>query len=554
MNQTIFLNNQNSEPSRQEEKFLDPTIYQLIKKYQESFFIEPQTVSSYVQVEEIAIKIAALYEKIRMFVDWKEENILRRSAIERILKRVLIYQDEAQKIAEPLVKELIRGGHLPNNAIPSSKISQVEKAIKKYLYLIKNAPYSQNSSAFILKKKVNLYNWLLEIAACEIEEILAPPLKQNALIEAMTILMNERIRILPEGSLGEKEKLIQTYIAVHRTLFDLDEAIITYRLLKYQYPQWVQADDVFLQQFNQNIFTIWETLEKQLTHPLRKDFFNICEQTDTIFLILGDILESFKRQPGKIDQIFKQKETLRKLISKFYNQRLATLKSRLFRLGIYSSLSVFFSNFFTYFIVEVPLANLLYEGFSFFAAAMDFLIPTLVMFILVVIIKPPGPKNLNRVIEMAFSFIFPEEGKNIYEIKIEKKRNLLGRLVIGFLYLLIGIFVLGATAWVFWKAGIPTTSVVLDTAMISLNVFAAIIIRNKAKELTVEEKTSFGEFVLDTISVPVGKIGSFLAAKWKEYNIFSVFLNAFVEMPFATLIDFIESWSRFIKERKAEIH
>jgi len=564
MGQNIIFTNQNSkEPTKEPSPNLTPEIKKLITKYQESLITKLEGDISFIHVDEIASKIATFYEKIRMIVDWKDENVLRRSAIERILKRILVREIpqinhhsniNAKEIAESLVKELVRGGHLPNDTIPQTKIIVVEKILHKYLYLLKNAPYSQNSFSLPLKKKVNFYNWLLEIAACEIEEILAPPIKENALIESMTNLLNERIKIIPPETIDEKEKLTQTYIAVHRTLFDLDNAIVAYKLLKYHYPQWNDPDEVFLQNFNQNIFKIWERLEKQLNHPLRKDFFNICERIDTIFLILGDIIESFRKHPKKIEQAIANKETLKKLITKFYNKRLRTLKSRLFRLAIFSSLSVFLSNFFTYFIVEVPLANLFYEGFSFFAAFVDFLIPTLAMFILVSLIKPPKEENLSKVIETAFQFIYPTKEKNIYEIKIKKKKNILIGLTISLLYFSLGVLALGMVAWIFWKAGIPLTSVVLDTMMISLNVFAALIIRNKAKELTVEEKTTLWEFVLDIISVPIAKIGSFLAAKWREYNIFSVFLNVFIEMPFVTTVEFIENWSQFIKERKAEIH
>lgn len=565
MNPRVIFDNQSSKNLPKQEPaegIITPVISKLIEKYQEGItsFLPGETT---IHVDEIASKVAKFYETVRKIVDWKEENILRRSAIERILKRTLIAEisrgrsvspDEIENIAETLVKELIRGGHLPNDEIPQSKISQVEAIIKKYLFLLKNAPYFQNSSAFPLKKKVNFYNWLWEIAACEIEEKLAPPYKENALIEAMTVLMDERIKIVPEGKISEKEKFIQTFIAVGRTLFDLDEAIITYHLLKLQFPQWLEGGEDFLKKFSENIFAVWESLENQLKHPLRKDFFNICERTDTVFTLLGDILDFFQKDPQKIKPTLEKKSELKKLIIKFYNQRLATLKSRLFRIAVYSSLSVFFSNFFTYFIVEVPLANLFYEGFSFFAAAVDFLIPTLVMFILVSLIKPPKEENLNRVIKMVFEFVYQDEPKNIYEIKTEKKRSVFFNLIISILYLAGGIFVLALTAWVFYKAGIPLTSVILDTAMISLNVFAAIIVRNKAKELTVEEKTSIWEFLLDTASVPVAKIGSFLAAKWREYNIFSVFLNVFIEIPLVKMIDFIENWSEFIKERKAEIH
>jgi len=84
----------------------------LVKKYQES--LRPPTVSeeSKIHVDEIASKVAKFYEKIRKIVDWKEENLLRRNAIERILKRSLfgefsklnfIFKNNINSIAESLV-------------------------------------------------------------------------------------------------------------------------------------------------------------------------------------------------------------------------------------------------------------------------------------------------------------------------------------------------------------------------------------------------------------------------------------------------------------------
>ena len=38
-------------------------------------------------VDEVASKVASFYEKVRKIVDWREEHLMRRIAIKRILKR-----------------------------------------------------------------------------------------------------------------------------------------------------------------------------------------------------------------------------------------------------------------------------------------------------------------------------------------------------------------------------------------------------------------------------------------------------------------------------------
>lgn len=538
-------------------------IGKLLKDYREAFL--PSNINekeeTFIHVDEIASKVARFYEKIRKIIDWKDDNILRRNAIERILKRAFITEIsslkplvkiDSEKIAEPLILELIRGGHLPNDTISSKKIDTVAGVLDKYFYILKNAHPANTLVNY--KKKVNFYNWILEIAACEIEEILSPPVRESALIKAMTAIINEKIKVLPEGAISREDQLTQTYVAVHRTLYDLDNAIIAYYLLKAKYPQWDNRDKASVMEITQNISSILESIDKDLNHPLAKEFFNLCERMDTVFTILGDILDSFKNEPGELTAALSDKNNYKKLITKFYNERLNTLKKRLFRLAVFSTLSVFVSNWFTFFIIEVPVAHLFYEGFSLLAATVDFVVPSLAMFILVSIIQPPSANNLEEVIKQSSRYVYQDEGKDFYEIKPKKKKGTLTNFIINLLYLIGFGVTLGAIAYAFKAATIPITSVAFDTMQIALNIFAALVIRNKAKEITMEEKTSFWEFLLDILSLPVAEAGSFIANKWKEYNLVAVFFNVFIEIPFVSFIEFVENWRNFLKERKANIH
>src|SRR4030042_6068874 len=88
-------------------------------------------------VDEVISKVAAFYEKIRGIIEWKEEHLLRKSAIERILKRRLLLVENTKGIADPLVLELIRGGHFQNDMIPEAKIENVQRSLEKYNFILK---------------------------------------------------------------------------------------------------------------------------------------------------------------------------------------------------------------------------------------------------------------------------------------------------------------------------------------------------------------------------------------------------------------------------------
>ena len=179
-----------------------------------------------VHVDEVASKVAAFYEKMRGVVDWKEEHLFRKTAVERALKRRILFKRNGEQIAGALVYELIRGGHFPNDKIPESKIEEVQKSIDKYIFILNNAPPSKKE-----KMTSRLYDWLIEIAACEVEEILAPPLKEKSLLNYATELIAERtvIRggVVTFGGIGEEEKNTQIYIALQRTIFNFDSSTIS---------------------------------------------------------------------------------------------------------------------------------------------------------------------------------------------------------------------------------------------------------------------------------------------------------------------------------------
>lgn len=540
---------------------LTPQIEAMVEAYTKGIAAS-KTHATPIHMDEIASRIARLYEMIRKVIDWKEDNILRRAAIERILKRLLFPKlsgvsstptIDSYRVAYTVTADLIRGGHLPNDEIPQESITVVETALQKYLYLLKHANF-KTTDPLVIKRSINFTTFVIEIAACEIEEILTHPVKELVIIRAMTELMAERIKVLPEGTMSEDEKKTHVFIAVCRTLYDLDDAYILYQFLKLTYPDWHSTPEDKFAALATEIPDIWQRSDTILNHPLSRQFYAICERADAVFMLLGDVIDEVAATPKKLAPILKKKEELTRRVQEAYDKRFFTLKKRLVRLAIFSTLSVFLSNWVTFFIVEVPLASVFYEGFNLFTAVIDFLVPTLIMFLLVIIIRPPGKDNVGRVLKAVYQYVYAEEKKIYYEVRSKSRRNPLFKLIVSVLYTTITITVFGGVAYMFWVAGLPITSVIFDTFTIALTVFAAVLIRNKARELAVDDRTTMWEFFLDMLSIPVAKVGSFLANKWKEYNIIAILFTFLIETPMVVVLDFIDNWSQYLKERRSELH
>ncbi len=540
---------------------LTPQISRLAAEYIEGIQSAKKPMTP-IHVDEIASHIAKFYEQVRKVIDWKEDNVLRRSAIERALKRTLFPKlsgvairpnIDTYRVAYSVTADLIRGGHLPNDEIAEEHVMLVEGVLKKYLYILKHATFP-TTELIPLKRQINFTYFVIELAAVEIEEILTNPVKERVLMEAMTQTLTDRIRIRPEGSMTDDEKKTHVYIAVSRTLFDLDDGFIIAQLLKFTYPDWLNPSQELLDKFATDIPSIWLNSDKVLEHPVSRQLYAICERIDTVYMLIGDVLDQQREAPQKVPGILEDKTKLAEAISEAYDKRYASLKTRLFRLAVFSTLSVFLSNWVTFYIVEVPMAAIFYEGFNLFTAVIDFAVPTAVMFALVSIIRPPPAENAQRVLRAVYQFVYDDEKRKLYDVYTKKRRNPAFTLVVGILYLIMMFGVLGGVGYLFYIAKLPITSVVFDTFTIALTFFAAVGIRNKSKELSVDDKTPVWEFLLDMLSVPIARIGAFLAAKWKEYNIVAILFTFLIETPMVVIFDFIENWSQYIKERRAELH
>src|SRR3989344_2391546 len=477
---------------------ISPATQSLIQRYQiwQKAQEPPQQGVSTIHVDEVAAKVAGFYEKIRGVIDWREEHLLRRGGIERILKRRFFLGQNGQSVASSFASELIRGGYFPNDRIEETKIIQIQQLIDKYSFILKNG--SQHPSAKTEKIKIQLYDWLLSLAACEVEEVLDPPRIERALIGYMEELMKERISVPP--NLSESEKDTQISIAVQKALFKLDKAIISYHLLKRLYPNWLNLSSLQFTELAENIYLIWENIEKDSRHPLAEKFYRICERYDTPYLILGDVLSENITQ---VREKFEKPETIESLIREAYHKRRWQLGSRIKRAAVYSPISIFVTKILLALAIETPIDRYFSGGLDLRTLALNVFIPPALMFFLVLTIRPPKKSNLERVVVETIKIIFSSEKKDVYSIKPPQKRGLALNAVVTLFYLLTFLVSFGLIWRGLEELEFGTVSKIIFIVFFSLICFAGTKVRERSKELVVEEeKDGFFGFLLDCFFLP----------------------------------------------------
>lgn len=521
---------------------------ELVQQYQSwQEALHKEKKGNTIQVDEVAAKVAAFYEKIRGVVDWREEHLLRKTAIERVLKRRLLLKKNGEEIAERLLQELVRGGHFPNDRIPITIIPKVQHIIDKYVYIIEQAP-PDIPKEFKLNNVRELDDWLLGVAASEIEEMVSPPKKELALIAFTAKHMEEQIDI----ALSDEDKTYQIYVAVQNALFKLDETTITQHLFLKLYPDWNNLQKERLSYVALNIHEIRKNINDILRHPLSERIYQHVEKYDTPYLLLGDIVE---KEPHSFNELAQSPPELEESVRQAYNVRLAKLKKKLRRAALYSILSIFITKMLIAVSIEIPLDRYLIQHPTYYPLLLSIGVPSLLMLFLVLGAKPSSKENAQKVLMEVMKIVYGKERQDSYQIFLKKKRKgILTAFVYGS-YLLSFLISFGLLIFVLQKLNFTVPSIIIFLSFISLVAFAGTVIRQRSKELLIiEQKEGILYGLFDIFFLPIVRAGKLLSRNLARYNVVIMMFNVFLEIPFQIFIEFLEQWRALLKEKKEEIH
>jgi len=504
-----------------------------------------------ISVDEVAARVASFYEKIRGIVDWREEHLLRKTAIERILKRRMMMNKGEEDFADHFLSELVRGGHFPNDRIPLEKIDQIQSIIDKYVYIIEHHRESQG------KGNGKLEDWMLSIAAVEIEETLSNPRRERALIALMAENFQGHVQIggrkaADAPDISEDEQSTQIFVAVQKALFKLDHATISYHLLERFYSDWANPSKESLSNISSNLSGLHDHIGEILSHPYSERLYQLAETYDTPYLIVNDIISE---DPDAFANLFENPAELEESIRHAYNRRLSRLKAKIKRAAIYSTLSVFLSKVLVALAVEIPLEQLIASELDYLTLGISIGAPPILMLLLVWSAQTTTARNFERVMVEVMKISRATEKQDTYKILPPTQRR--GAVVISvyFTYFFTFIFTFGGLVWLLQKLNFSLFTTVIFIVFISLVSFGGTKIRQRARELMVEpERTGIIINIFDVLSLPMIQVGKWLSSQFVKYNVLVLIFNFLIEVPFQMFVEFVEQWRNFLKEKKEEIH
>jgi len=496
--------------------------------------------ASRIRVHAAISRFSVLYEKIRNAVDYKDDHLLRKAAILRILKRHLVLERQPGIIAEHLVRELIGARYLPNDEMDEAKIVEATKVIQKYLAIERVKLVSQKQ-----------LEWLRGIIAVELEDLLVDSTSEKLLTTFLYERITDHVKV--SGSvLTLNEVRLQSYLAIHRTFLKADDDMVSYKLLRAFLPEWMRPQDWIERPQAMAERLIGVERRMQLTMGARESqaFLRGIRPWSVSLRILVQVL---MEKSDKAEALLSKQKELDEVVTRIAERQYQEANARLRRGALRATVYLFVTKMLVAFLLEVPVELLWYHEVFIPSLLVNMLFPPILMFVVSLFIRIPGKENTRKIVSNVHALLGLEPIQPI-DLRFGQQRRGSPRwvfsLVYGFTFALIfGLIMLGLHALDFtWISG---AIFVFFLCVVS---FFAFRLRLNAREfVVVQPKQTASIAFMDFVSLPILRAGQWLSKSISRINVFLFFFDFLFEAPFKIFLSVMEEWLQFIKEKKEEL-
>lgn len=497
-----------------------------------------------IKVPHAVSSLASLYEKVRQAMEYNEPHLFRRASAERVLSRRLRAESNSQLVAEGLLKELIRVRYLQNDFYPESLTAEIARILEKYRQILQGREISPSQDEFGL---------VVRLASSEIEEFFAPPVREDALVRLMLVNLEKAV-ILSDPALDERYAQIQLQLAIYRNLLKLDRAMLEFNIFELFYPDWKTNGEAHLGEVIGNFPQVRAAIEKVFKYHLAGSLSALIRRYTSPFALLRDALD----RVGTV--VLTSKERLASEITNSYSRKLVRERERLATTTTRALIYIFLTKVVLSFAFELPAESLIYGQVRTLPFVINFLFPPLLLFFLTLSLALPGRENEERIIAAAKEAVFSPNGngRGVFseQNRIELKKRSGGlALTLVLIYFLAFVLIFGAIAAGLSRLSFTPFGVGLFLFYTSIVTYFGLRVRESSRDLMmVGGKETVSAVAFDFFALPFLRAGSLISAGLSRFNVLVLLVTLLVEAPFQTILEVLEEWISFAREKKEEVY
>ena len=488
-----------------------------------------------IHIPEITSGAYFLYEQVRNAVEYREQHLFLRGAIERFLLREL-KADETEGIGFDLVSELTKTRYLANDTITEDQVVYLDYIVGRYGAMQQIALRTEGAKQEIIAEAV------VQLLSVELERALQPHPSEAAIVEFTYASFIRSADVVHDDQLA-------LYAAVHKALLKSDIATIRYGVYSRAFPRWL-ADDAQLidagKGFNDLLHSLTE--ETQGSGPHR--MFRLVRRHIAPYLILREII---KTSAEGLEQLAHTPSVLMEKSRSVAELQYRIVSSRLRRSVVQAVIFLFITKVILGVVIEVPYELFVYGAIGYIPLAINLLFPPVYMAMVGLTIKVPGQRNTSKILTDLKQIVYASETPISYVLSARGRRSKI-RSTFNTFYGLSSLITLGAISFGLHAAGFNLVSGIIFFVFLSTVSFFAYRIAYSVREYAViDEDTGFFTSLSEFLLTPFIRTGQWLAEHYSKVNIFTSILDIIIETPFKTVLRIIEQWNAFLREKRDDV-
>src|SRR3989344_434100 len=354
-----------------------------------SIKIKPQPDElSKIAVSQTVSFLALVYEKVRNAVEFREEHLILRAAIERILKRRLSLNPEGKGEAENLIRELLWARYFDNESLGSQDIAKIQLIIGVYLSIRGYLTTGKNPD-----EQQFLRQYLYDLITCEIEETLKPEatVRNSSFTFYIFQVLRNKIKL---GGLSEEQRDAYFLAAIEKAYRKSDKAYQRYHLFATFYKRLQEYSQLEVQEFSTKLPEIFQKIDKIIKSPYVDNLARFCKKQIPPLLILFEVLI---KKPIESATILQNKSKLWSEVDYTCREKYQHVGSRLKTLAVKAFIYIFLTKMILALVLEFPASLYFYKEVNSFAIIVNTIFPPLLMLFIVLFFRTPGVENSKRI-------------------------------------------------------------------------------------------------------------------------------------------------------------
>ncbi len=527
------------------QKKLSPISLALVREFNRE---DLPTNDKKISVNPLVAEVAKWYEKVRNAMDYREDaadyrndEVILRSAIERIVKRRLMLGNSGEKAAQSLVRELVWARYFPDNTIPEKVIEEVAEKINLYVSLSEKV----TSHSDLPKKKTE--EWIFEVMSADITQILHPYKEIKNMANFMFQLLKGQVILKGED---EETKDVQVFIAIRKTLAKEDLGLLRFDLF-YQLFGGLTKEN--LNEVAAGFLPGYQKIESLLNYPLKDKIYTYVKNQTPPFFILEDILRKHQKD---LPRILNNEVELENAVLGTCLEHYREIKVKVRRAVLRSIIFLFITKASLALAVEGSFESFVYGKVIWGSIALNTSAPPFLMLLVSMFIKTPDQENSKRILEKIKAVLFDNQPFRKEQVIIENypKSNPVLYIVYGMLWVLACILGFGVVVFILSKLHFNIVSQGVFVFFLAIVSFFAYRIDQTARIYTMaEEKQSWRMLLFDFLFMPFIQVGRQLTVGISKANILIVMFDLLIETPFKELFAFFEHWFLFLRSQREKL-